>query len=104
MTEWVQKWKENNWKTVVNKDVKNKENLLELDSVVSLMEKVKWVGIQVFVDNIVRVYSLKHENDQVNRISNCFQEYVQGHAEIVGNESADDLAKEGAELYTDGNV
>ena len=41
ITQWIQNWKRNNWKTSAKKEVKNKELWQQLDS---LMEyhKVKW--------------------------------------------------------------
>jgi len=43
MTEWVGKWKRNGWQTVQNEDVKNKEDLMQLDSLCHQID-VKWVG------------------------------------------------------------
>jgi ribonuclease HI len=43
MTQWIHKWKRNNWMTASKEPVKNKESLMELDSVMPLMEEVQWV-------------------------------------------------------------
>lgn len=49
MTQWIHKWKRNNWKTVSKENVKNKDSLLELDKVISLMKCVDWVRTQIFM-------------------------------------------------------
>ena len=43
MTQWIHKWKKNNWTTVNKQPVKNKESLMELDGVIPLMDEVVWV-------------------------------------------------------------
>ncbi|MBD62644.1 MAG: ribonuclease HI [Gammaproteobacteria bacterium] len=41
ITQWIKKWKNNNWKTASKKDVKNKELWQKLDQLICL-HKVKW--------------------------------------------------------------
>ena len=44
ITDWIQSWKKNNWKTSNKKPVKNKELWIELDNLCSLYDiKWKWV-------------------------------------------------------------
>jgi ribonuclease HI len=44
MTEWIHKWKTNNWKTVHNEDVQNKDLFVRLDELSSQrIVPVKWV-------------------------------------------------------------
>tara|TARA_Y100001949_G_C15729748_1_gene218855 strand:+ start:9 stop:443 length:435 start_codon:yes stop_codon:yes gene_type:complete len=41
ITQWIHKWKKNNWRTASKKDVKNKELWQQLDNLVHLHE-VQW--------------------------------------------------------------
>lgn len=43
MTQWIQKWKLNNWKATTGNDVKNKEDLMKLDAILKSFQDVKWV-------------------------------------------------------------
>ena len=44
ITDWIQSWKKNNWKTSNKKPVKNRELWIELDNLCSLYDiKWKWV-------------------------------------------------------------
>ena len=70
MTKWVKSWKKNGWKTAVKEDVKNKEELIKLDS---LLSKDSSVTVQ--------------------------WNHVRGHRGIEGNEEADRLARAGAKEY-----
>ncbi|XP_056640096.1 ribonuclease H1 isoform X1 [Diorhabda sublineata] len=42
MTKWIKNWKKNNWKTASGGDVKNKEDLKILDTVIKSFLDVKW--------------------------------------------------------------
>merc|ERR1719427_708509 len=68
VTQWMKRWKSNGWKTATGHDVKNKEDLVELDN---LLKKgtitVKW-------------------------------NHVKGHSDIKGNNEADRLAVKGANM------
>ncbi len=44
MTQWIKNWKRNNWMTASKKPVINKQSLMELDEVMSTMERVEWVS------------------------------------------------------------
>ncbi|XKL60336.1 hypothetical protein PGB90_001352 [Kerria lacca] len=46
MTQWISKWKNNNWITSAKEPVKNKDSLQELDSVLSLMECIDWKYVE----------------------------------------------------------
>tara|TARA_B100001113_G_scaffold352914_1_gene355591 strand:+ start:1455 stop:1889 length:435 start_codon:yes stop_codon:yes gene_type:complete len=41
ITQWIQNWKKNNWRTAAKKDVKNKELWQKLDKLIS-QHQVKW--------------------------------------------------------------
>ena len=41
ITQWIQNWKKNNWRTAAKKDVKNKELWQKLDQLIS-KHQVKW--------------------------------------------------------------
>ena len=43
MTEWIGKWKKNNWKTSGREEVKNKEDYILLDAACEGIE-IDWVG------------------------------------------------------------
>ena len=45
ITQWIQKWKKNNWRTAAKKDVKNKELWQKLDKLISL-HKVQWYWVK----------------------------------------------------------
>ena len=48
MTEWLPKWKQNGWKTYNSKPVKNKEDIVQLDTACQKID-VKWVSVIVHV-------------------------------------------------------
>lgn len=67
-TMWMQKWKKNGWKTATGQDVKNKDDLVELDKLLMTGTiTVKW-------------------------------NHVKGHSDSIGNNEADRLAVKGANL------
>ena len=41
ITQWIQKWKKNNWRTAAKKDVKNKELWQKLDQLIN-QHQVQW--------------------------------------------------------------
>jgi len=41
ITQWIQKWKKNNWRTAAKKDVKNKELWQKLDQLIT-QHQVQW--------------------------------------------------------------
>ena len=41
ITQWIQNWKKNNWRTAAKKDVKNKELWQKLDQLIS-QHQVQW--------------------------------------------------------------
>ena len=45
ITQWIQNWKKNNWRTAAKKDVKNKELWQKLDSL-SKLHKVEWKWVR----------------------------------------------------------
>jgi len=68
VTQWMQKWMKNGWKTSTGQDVKNKEDLVELDKLLKQGTiSVKWT-------------------------------HVKGHSDNKGNIEADKLAVKGANL------
>jgi len=68
VTQWMKKWKTNGWKTATGQDVKNKEDLVELDKLLMPGRiNVKW-------------------------------NHVKGHSDNKGNNEADRLAVKGANL------
>lgn len=54
MTQWIKKWKVNNWKVASGGDVKNKEDLIKLDEILKLMESVKWVILLICYSNVLK--------------------------------------------------
>jgi len=74
VTLWMQNWKRNGWRTATKQDVKNKEELVELDKLLQTGTiAVKW----------------KH---------------VKGHSDIKGNIEADKLAVKGATMPHPSNM
>lgn len=49
MTQWIKKWKINNWKVTSGGDVKNKEDLVKLDNLLHSLQDVKWVKKSFFI-------------------------------------------------------
>lgn len=67
-TQWMQKWKQNGWKTATGQEVKNKDDLVELDKLLKQGTiTIKWT-------------------------------HVKGHSDDKGNIAADKLAVKGANL------
>lgn len=84
---WVPGWKRKGWKLANGERVKNQEDFQELDRLYNggSME-IKWVGWVRFVPSLVFIFLL-------------FQNYVKAHNGTLGNERADQLAKDGAAQY-----
>ncbi|XP_055374371.1 ribonuclease H1 [Condylostylus longicornis] len=74
ITQWVKGWKKNGWRKKDGTMVKNSEDFKELNA---LLEK--------------------------NKIEIKWN-YVKGHEGIIGNEKADKLARQGAQMYRDKKV
>ena len=50
ITEWIQKWKVNGWKTSNKEEVKNKDLWLELDKLTS-QNSIEWIWVKAHSDN-----------------------------------------------------
>lgn len=61
MTEWIQKWQSNGWKTSRKKDIKNKELWDKLQQLCDY-HSVKWVWVKAHAGHT--------ENEQVDRLAN----------------------------------
>jgi ribonuclease HI len=59
ITEWIHKWKENNWQTAKKEDVKNKELWVELYELTKSFE-ISWIWIKAHAGN-----SLNEEVDSL---------------------------------------
>ncbi|KAG8257360.1 Ribonuclease H1 [Homalodisca vitripennis] len=46
ITEWIKKWKRNNWMTTNGGQVKNKEQLIILDEAIKTLDAVKWTHVR----------------------------------------------------------
>uniref|UniRef100_A0A1B6GSK7 Ribonuclease H1 n=1 Tax=Cuerna arida TaxID=1464854 RepID=A0A1B6GSK7_9HEMI len=46
ITEWIKKWKRNNWITTNGGQVKNKEQLIILDEAIQTLDAVKWTHVR----------------------------------------------------------
>ena len=51
ITQWMPKWKVNNWKTSTGQDVKNKHLWLQIDIMSSRMKKVEWCWVKAHAGN-----------------------------------------------------
>ncbi|WKX93291.1 hypothetical protein Q1695_010939 [Nippostrongylus brasiliensis] len=71
MDSWMQKWKRNNWKTSIGKDVLNQDLLRSID------ESTQSIHVKF--------------------------EHVPGHSGVPGNEAADSLARQGAQMFSSGS-
>lgn len=47
ITEWMPKWKKNGWRLSTGGEVKNKDQLVELDGAIKEGVDVKWVSLFV---------------------------------------------------------
>ena len=61
ITDWIQNWKNNGWKTASKKNVKNKELWIELDSLIQV-HKVNWIW--------VKGHSGHPENERADELAN----------------------------------
>ncbi|XP_054258155.1 ribonuclease H1-like [Macrosteles quadrilineatus] len=52
MTDWIKKWRKNNWMTSTGGPVKNKEQLVLLDKAINGMDAVKWTHVRGHMGNI----------------------------------------------------
>lgn len=50
ITDWMKKWKKNNWVTSNGGAVKNKEQLQILDKAISSLDAVRWVSFVCLLD------------------------------------------------------
>lgn len=44
MTQWIHKWKQNDWKVASGGEVKNKNDFMKLDQTLGTMQDVQWVS------------------------------------------------------------
>ena len=51
ITQWIQNWKKNNWRTAAKKDVKNKELWQKLDQLIS-QHQVQWHWVKGHSGNV----------------------------------------------------
>lgn len=51
VTEWMPKWKKNGWRLSTGGEVKNKEQLVELDKAMKEGVQVKWVSLVEYLTN-----------------------------------------------------
>tara|TARA_B110000977_G_scaffold201886_1_gene299811 strand:+ start:18090 stop:18545 length:456 start_codon:yes stop_codon:yes gene_type:complete len=61
MTQWIQSWKSNNWKTSNKKDVKNESLWRDLDTLNSKLT-VDWIHVKAHANN--------HYNNIVDKLAN----------------------------------
>ena len=61
ITEWIHKWKKNEWRTAAKKEVKNKELWIELDSLIQI-HSISW--------NWVKGHSGHPENERADLLAN----------------------------------
>jgi len=52
VTQWMPKWKVNNWKTSSGQMVKNRQLWIEIDILASRMKKVEWCWVKAHAGNI----------------------------------------------------
>lgn len=89
--EWMPRWRTNGWKLSSGGDVKNREQLVDLqDALESTRVQVNWVNIFRWRHRLISRSQLEHLP---------LQNYVKAHCGIEGNEQADTLAKAGATQY-----
>ena len=61
ITDWIQNWKNNGWKTAAKKNVKNKELWIELDGLIQ-SHKINWIW--------VKGHSGHPENERADELAN----------------------------------
>ena len=61
ITEWIHNWKKNGWRTAAKKEVKNKELLIELDSLIQI-HSISW--------DWVKGHSGHPENERADLLAN----------------------------------
>ena len=61
ITEWIHKWKKNEWRTAAKKEVKNKELWIELDSLIQI-HSISW--------DWVKGHSGHPENERADLLAN----------------------------------
>lgn len=89
---WMPKWKRNGWKTFNNKPVINKIELLEMKNILKSLNVI-WVIYNYFINIFLYCIFILYTNILI------FQNHVNGHAGIYGNEMADKLARAGCSKY-----
>lgn len=84
VTEWIKKWKLNGWKTYNKKPVKNRELIVGIDKLLSLIgDRITFKHIRAHTIDNISVYSVIDKNEL--------------HLQI-GNRNADILSRRGAFL------
>lgn len=80
ISEWINRWKKNNWKTTNNENVKNQDLLREIDNRLDLLSHL----------NIKFHHIYSHRREPKNKISDEWKHWY-------GNNVADKLATSGAD-------
>lgn len=95
ITMWVKGWKAKGWKLANGEPVKNETDFRELDRLYNDDSiDIKWVGDGLSVNFVF--------NYHICSLDSIFykQNYVKAHNGTLGNERADQLAKDGAAMYS----
>ena len=72
ITDWIKKWKLNNWKTSSGSDVKNKELWIQMDSVSKLFDNIDWIWVKAHNGDPDNEYV----DQEARRIANSFHNSV----------------------------